>query len=95
MRAADLVDRLVLLMVNEAAWCLQEGVVASPRDADAGAVLGLGFPPFRGGPFRWVDAVGAAEVVARMERLRTLCGKRFTPAPLLLEAARTGRPFHG
>ena len=95
MRAADLVDRLVLLMVNEAAWCLQEGVVASPRDADAGAVMGLGFPPFRGGPFRWVDAVGAAEVVARMERLRTLCGKRFTPAPLLLEAARTGRPFHG
>lgn len=95
MRAADLVDRLVLLMVNEAAWCLQEEVVASPRDADAGAVLGLGFPPFRGGPFRWVDAVGAAEVVARMERLRTLHGERFAPAPLLLEAARTGRPFHG
>ena len=95
MRAADLVDRLVLLMVNEAAWCVQEEVVASPRDADAGAVLGLGFPPFRGGPFRWVDTVGAAEVVARMERLRTLCGKRFTPAPLLLEAARSGRPFHG
>ena len=95
MRAADLADRLVLLMVNEAAWCLQEEVVASPRDADAGAVLGLGFPPFLGGPFRWLDAVGAAEAVARMERLRRLHGKRFTPAPLLVEAARTGRPFHG
>lgn len=95
MRGADLADRLVLLMVNEAIWCLQEGVVASPRDADAGAVLGLGFPPFRGGPFRWVDAVGAAEVVGRMERLRKRHGKRFTPAPLLLEAARAGRPFHG
>ncbi|MHB8799198.1 MAG: 3-hydroxyacyl-CoA dehydrogenase NAD-binding domain-containing protein [Thermoanaerobaculia bacterium] len=95
MDAADLVDRLVLLMVNEAVWCLQEGVVASPRDADTGAVLGLGFPPFRGGPFRWVDAVGAAEVAERMERLRSHHGKRFTPAPLLLEAARSGRPFHG
>jgi 3-hydroxyacyl-CoA dehydrogenase len=95
MRGADLADRLVLLMVNEAIWCLQEGIVASPRDADAGAVLGLGFPPFRGGPFRWVDAVGAAEVGGRMERLRKRHGKRFTPAPLLLEAARTGRPFHG
>jgi len=95
MRAADLVDRLALLMVNEAAWCLQEGVVASPRDADAGAVLGLGFPPFLGGPFRWLDAVGAAEAVARMERLRTLHGKRYTPAPLLQDAARSGRPFHG
>lgn len=95
MSDADLVGRLVLLMVNEAVWCLQEGVVTSPRDADAGAVLGLGFPPFRGGPFRWIDAVGAAEVVGRMERLRKRHGKRFTPAPLLLEAARTGRPFHG
>ncbi len=95
MRAADLVDRLVLLMVNEAAWCLQEGVVASPRDADAGAVLGLGFPPFLGGPFRWLDAVGPAEAVTRMERLRTLHGKRYTPAPLLHDAARSGRPFHG
>ncbi len=95
MRAADVVDRLVLLMVNEAVWCLQERVVDSPRDADTGAVLGLGFPPFRGGPFRWVDAVGAAEVVGRMERLRKLHGKRFSPAPLLLEAARSGRSLHG
>ncbi len=95
MRAADLADRLVLLMVNEAVWCVQEGVVASARDADLGAVLGLGFPPLRGGPLRWVDAVGAAEVISRMERLRKLHGKRFTPAPLLLERARSGRPFHG
>ncbi len=93
--AEDLVDRLALLMVNEAVWCLAEGVVASPRDGDAGAVLGLGFPPFRGGPFRHVDAVGAAAVVERMEELAETCGKRFTPAPLLAEMARTGKRFHG
>ena len=91
----DLVDRLALLMVNEAAWCLAEGVVASPRDADAGAVLGLGFPPFRGGPFRHVDAAGAEAVVARMEELAEAHGKRFEPAPLLVEAARKGTKFHG
>ena len=90
----DLVDRLALLMVNEAAWCLAEGVVASPRDGDAGAVLGLGFPPFRGGPFRHVDAVGAEGIVGRMEELAEACGKRFTPAPLLVEMARKGAKFY-
>ena len=95
MPAEDLVDRLALLMVNEAVWCLDEGIIASPRDGDAGAVLGLGFPPFRGGPFRYVDAVGAAEVVERMEELAEQHGKRFTPAPLLIEMARKGTKFYG
>ncbi len=93
MPARDLVDRLVLLMVNEAVWCLAEGIIASPRDGDAAAVLGLGFPPFRGGPFRWVDAVGADSVVKRMEELAGH-GKRFTPAPLLADLARSGGKFH-
>lgn len=90
----DLVDRLALLMVNEAVWCLAEGIVASPRDADAGAILGLGFPPLRGGPFRHVDAVGAAAVVERMEELAGRHGPRFAPAPLLVETARRGETFH-
>ena len=95
MPAEDLVDRLALLMVNEAAWCLAEGIVGSPRDGDAGAILGLGFPPFRGGPFRHVDAVGAAAIVERMEELAEAHGKRFVPAPLLVEMARSGKKFHG
>jgi 3-hydroxyacyl-CoA dehydrogenase/enoyl-CoA hydratase/3-hydroxybutyryl-CoA epimerase len=94
MPAEDLRDRLALLMVNEAAWCLAEGIVASPRDADAGAILGLGFPPLRGGPFRHVDAEGAATVVERMEELAAVHGKRFEPAPLLVEMARGGMRFH-
>jgi len=95
MAPEDLVDRLALLMVNEAAWCLAEGIVGSARDGDAGAILGLGFPPFRGGPFRHVDAVGAAAVVERMEDLAERHGRRFSPAPILVEMARTGKKFHG
>lgn len=94
MPAEDLCDRLALLMVNEAAFCLAEGIVASPRDADAGAVLGLGFPPFRGGPFRHVDAVGATAVVERLEELAAVHGRRFVPAPLLVEMARSGMRFY-
>ena len=94
MPSEDLRDRLALLMVNEAAWCLAEGIVASPRDADTGAVLGLGFPPFRGGPFRHVDALGAAAVVERMEELAADHGPRFTPAPLLVEMARSATRFY-
>jgi len=59
-----------------------------------GAVFALGFPPFRGGPFRYVDAVGAAEVVRRMERHEKAHGERFRPAPLLTAHARENKKFH-
>ncbi|MEO5825177.1 MAG: 3-hydroxyacyl-CoA dehydrogenase NAD-binding domain-containing protein [Gemmatimonadales bacterium] len=83
-------DRLVFAMLNEAALAMSEGVVRTPRDADIGAVFGIGYPPFRGGPLRTLDGMGAAEVVARLERLVVSCGPRFTPAPVLEEMARTG-----
>jgi 3-hydroxyacyl-CoA dehydrogenase/enoyl-CoA hydratase/3-hydroxybutyryl-CoA epimerase len=60
-----------------------------------GAVFGLGFPPFRGGPFRWADAVGAKVLVEKLERLRDRLGQRFAPAPLLVEHAARGSRFHG
>jgi 3-hydroxyacyl-CoA dehydrogenase/enoyl-CoA hydratase/carnithine racemase len=84
--AADIQDRLALLMVNEAVHCLQEGVITSPRDGDLGAILGLGFPPFRGGPFRHVDTVGHEAIAARLRELAEKHGKRFEPATLLTEA---------
>lgn len=86
--------RCCLAFVNEAVLCLAEGVLSSPREGDLGAVLGLGFPAFRGGPFRYLDAVGAPETVRRLEALRARFGPRFTPAPLLREMANDGRRFY-
>ncbi len=91
---ADIADRLALLFVAEAIRCLEEGVIASPRDGDTAAILGLGFPPFRGGPFRHADAAGAAALVRRMEELVTSCGPRFAPPALLVDVARRGARFH-
>jgi 3-hydroxyacyl-CoA dehydrogenase/enoyl-CoA hydratase/3-hydroxybutyryl-CoA epimerase len=87
--------RCSLQLVNEALHCLGEGILRSPRDGDIGAIFGLGFPPFRGGPFRYVDALGAAEVLRRIEEYGKRFGQRWTPAPALIEAARTGKPFYG
>jgi 3-hydroxyacyl-CoA dehydrogenase/enoyl-CoA hydratase/3-hydroxybutyryl-CoA epimerase len=92
--AEDIRDRLALLMINEAVHCLDEGVVGSPEDGDLGAVLGLGFPPFRGGPFRAVDHQGAGAVVGRMKALAERHGSRFQPAAGLTELAATGGLFY-
>jgi 3-hydroxyacyl-CoA dehydrogenase/enoyl-CoA hydratase/3-hydroxybutyryl-CoA epimerase len=91
----EIQDRVVVQLVNEAIRCLGEGILRSPRDGDVGAVFGLGFPPFRGGPFRWADEVGTGVLLGRMEVLRGRYGDRFEPAPLLVEYGRAGRAFHG
>jgi len=89
----EIQERLYLQMCNEAALCLQEGILQEPRDGDVGAVFGLGFPPFRGGPFRWMDALGPQEVVRRMRIYEERIGHRFRPAQLLVDMAREGRRF--
>jgi 3-hydroxyacyl-CoA dehydrogenase/enoyl-CoA hydratase/3-hydroxybutyryl-CoA epimerase len=91
--AQEIQDRLSLQMVNEAVRCLEEGILRSARDGDIGAVMGLGFPPFRGGPFRWVDQLGAATVVERLAELAKIHGDRFAPSPMLVKMADTGERF--
>ncbi len=90
----EITDRIVLTMLNEAAYCLHEDILRSARDGDIGAIFGLGFPPFLGGPFRYMDTLGAAEVVSKLEGLKAVHGERFTPAPLLLELAKSGKGFY-
>ncbi|HEY0154474.1 MAG TPA: fatty acid oxidation complex subunit alpha FadJ [Longimicrobium sp.] len=90
---AEIQERLGLMMVNEALRTLEEGVLRSARDGDVGAVLGIGFPPFRGGPFWYVDQTGAAAVLERMRALEAKHGHRFAPAALLVERAASGERF--
>lgn len=87
--------RCALQFVNEACRCFGDGILRSARDGDIGAVFGLGFPPFRGGPFRFVDQVGAKEILGRLRELEKKHGLRFSPAPVLEEIARSGQTFHG
>ncbi|MDO3379152.1 3-hydroxyacyl-CoA dehydrogenase NAD-binding domain-containing protein [Geoalkalibacter halelectricus] len=81
-RRADL-RRMLLLMVNEAARCLEEGVVGAPEDVDTGMIFGTGFPPFLGGPCRWADSLGLPTLVAELENLAAEHGSRFAPADWL------------
>lgn len=86
----QLVDRMILPMVNEAARCLQEGVVSQAADIDLALILGAGFPAFRGGLCRWVDQLGCGELARQMERLSIACGERFHPSQALLDIAAAG-----
>jgi 3-hydroxyacyl-CoA dehydrogenase/enoyl-CoA hydratase/3-hydroxybutyryl-CoA epimerase len=87
-------ERCVLLMLNEAAMCLDEGVVRNARDGDIGAIFGIGFPPFLGGPFRYMHTLGIAHVVARLEHYQGLLGDKFTPADSLKKMLEEGRSFY-
>ncbi|WP_102796255.1 fatty acid oxidation complex subunit alpha FadJ [Bowmanella denitrificans] len=90
----QIAERCALLMLNEAALCLAEQVIRSPRDGDIGAIFGIGFPPFLGGPFRYMDSLGINHVVARLEHYQGLYGDKFSPAPLLKEMAEQQKSFY-
>lgn len=92
--ATEIAQRCVLAMMNEAVHCLGEGIVRRARDGDVGAVFGAGFPAFLGGPFRYVDSLGAAYAVERLESWTAQCGDRFRPAPLLTEMAKSAARFY-
>jgi 3-hydroxyacyl-CoA dehydrogenase/enoyl-CoA hydratase/3-hydroxybutyryl-CoA epimerase len=91
--AADLAHRLIFLMVNEAARCVEEGIVDSPEDADYGMILGTGFAPFRGGPLRFAEHFGLKRTVEDLERLARTAEK-FTPCEILKKHARDGTKFY-
>jgi 3-hydroxyacyl-CoA dehydrogenase/enoyl-CoA hydratase/3-hydroxybutyryl-CoA epimerase len=90
----DIRHRCSLAMINEAARCLEEHIIRQPRDGDVGAVFGIGFPPFRGGPFRYIDSIGAAEIVRQLEALNAQHPGRFVPCALLVSMARDGKRFY-
>ena len=81
-------------MLNEAVLCLEEGLIATPKDGDLGAVFGIGFPPFTGGPFLAMDTWGISNVVDTMRELQDKYGSRFAPATTLVQMAEQGRNFY-
>jgi 3-hydroxyacyl-CoA dehydrogenase/enoyl-CoA hydratase/3-hydroxybutyryl-CoA epimerase len=93
--AGELIERrLVYAMLNEAAMACAESVIRSARDGDIGAIYGIGFPPFRGGPLRLIDDLGASRVVSTLHELEDQFGERFRPAPALAEMARQGARYY-
>ena len=87
-------ERMVLVMLNEAARCLDEAVVRHARDVDVALVLGTGFPPFRGGLLRHADEVGVPIIVDRLSRLADAHGERFRPGPGFDDMVRERRRFY-
>ena len=92
-RVADIANRLMFLMVNESARCLEEKVVASPEDADYGMILGTGFPVWRGGPLRFAENFGIKKMVGEMENLART-NEKYGPCNLLREHAQKGTKFY-
>ena len=90
---ADVIDRMVLAMVNEAGYMLEEGVAFAPEDVDLAMILGAGVAPFRGGPLQYADSRGLPAVVARLSELASANGARYAPSPLLVRMARGNETF--
>lgn len=86
--------RCVLPMLNEAVRCLDEGIIRSPRDGDIGAIFGIGFPPFLGGPFRYMDQIGIKKLVEIMNEHAQKYGDRFAPCDGLLTRAGLDQAFY-
>ncbi|NRA39527.1 MAG: enoyl-CoA hydratase/isomerase family protein [Planctomycetes bacterium] len=82
---SDIRDRCLLLMVNEACRCLDEGIVATAAELDLAMIMGTGFPPFRGGLLQYADARGLERIAARLRELAKIHGSRFEPVANMAE----------
>ena len=89
-----IVNRCLYMMLNEAARCLDEGVVRSARDGDIGAIFGIGFPPFLGGPYRYIDKLGAVNLVNQLNQWAQEIDERFKPCQALIDMAEQGTTFY-
>jgi 3-hydroxyacyl-CoA dehydrogenase / enoyl-CoA hydratase / 3-hydroxybutyryl-CoA epimerase len=88
--ATEIAQRCVYMMLNEAMRCLDEGIIRNARDGDIGAIFGIGFPPFLGGPFQYIDQIGADKVVAQLNTWTSEHGERFKPCQALITIAENG-----
>jgi 3-hydroxyacyl-CoA dehydrogenase/enoyl-CoA hydratase/3-hydroxybutyryl-CoA epimerase len=84
----EVLDRIIMNILNEVAFCMEEGIVTEPVDAEIGMIFGIGFPPFRGGPLHALDQMGIDKSVQKLAGLEAKWGARFKAAPYLVSAAK-------
>lgn len=92
--SSEITERCLLLMLNEAVRCLDENIIKQPRDGDIGAVFGIGFPPFFGGPFRYMDSMGTTKVAEKLNQLADKYGEKYRPCERLVEMAKRNERFY-
>ncbi|MAA76280.1 MAG: fatty acid oxidation complex subunit alpha FadB [Salinisphaeraceae bacterium] len=92
--AEEIIDRMMLPMIIESARCLEQGIVDTPVEVDMGMIMGTGFPPFRGGPFKYADSLGLAAVCEKADRYQHL-GKLYEPTEKMRAMAEAGEKYHG
>lgn len=93
-KESDILPRFLFPMINEAARCLEEGIVSRPDLLDLSLILGIGFPPFRGGLLRFADRIGAKRIVSKLQEFEQDGSKRFTPCNMLLDMAEKDELFY-
>ena len=94
LKEKEIQDRIVSRFVNEAAKCLEDEIIENPVVGDIGLVFGTGFAPFRGGPFRYLDQVGASNYVSMMNGFADKYGPQFEPCQILKDYAAADKKFH-
>ncbi|RYY80397.1 MAG: fatty acid oxidation complex subunit alpha FadB [Moraxellaceae bacterium] len=90
----EIIDRMMIALCNETVRCLEDNIVATPAEADMAMIMGIGFPPFRGGPCRYIDQTGVAEYVAKCDQYAQL-GKAYEAPQMLRDMAANNKKFYG
>ena len=89
----EITERCILILLNEAVWALEEGIIENVTDGDIGGVFGIGFLPWSGGPFSYINQTGLSNILDRMKHYQNLYGNKFQPRPMLLEMAEKNKKF--
>ena len=89
----EITDRCILILLNEAAWALEEGIIENITDGDIGGVFGIGFLPWSGGPFSYMNQIGISNIVDKMKHYQNLYGNKFQPRPMLIKMVEKNEKF--
>ena len=89
----EITERCILILLNEAVWALEEGIIENINDGDIGAVFGIGFLPWSGGPFSYMNQIGISTIIDRMKYYQNIYGNKFEPRPMLVKMAEKDEKF--